>query len=67
MKEFSRGCNNIKFNTIGLLNKIFEYLILPKDRYYYDQKVVANLISIAYIENKFTISMNTEIDYVIYF
>lgn len=65
-REFSAGGNDIQFDTMGSLNKVFEYLPLPKDGYYHDQKAVANLISMARAADEFTIKMNTEVDDAIY-
>lgn len=50
---------------MGQLQKIFDYLPLPKDGYYYDETAVANLLFLGLITKEFTVMMNTKIDDVI--
>ena len=51
---------------VGSLNKVLEHLPLPKHGYYYDENVVANLLSLGRIADEFRVSMDTDIEDAIY-
>ena len=65
-KIFSTGGDSIQFTQKGQLHKIFHHLPLPKDGYIYDERAVANLLSLGHITKEFTVIMNTKIDDAIY-
>ena len=56
----------MQLNEIGLLKKVFKHLPLPKDGYYYDKNMIANLLSLGKIANKFRVVMDTDINDAIY-
>ena len=56
----------MELNEIGLLKKVFEHLPLPKNGYYYDKNMIANLLSLGKVANKFRVVMDTDIDDAIY-
>ena len=52
IKELNRpykvacGGLDMQLNKIGSLKKVFEHLPLPKNGYYYDKNMIANLLSL---------------------
>ena len=65
-KRVACGGNDIEIHELGCLKKALQHLPLPKDGYYYDKNVVANLLSLGKIANEFRVVMYTEIDDAIY-
>ena len=61
-KKVACGGNNINIRELGSLKKALDHLPLPKDGYYYNKNVVANLLSLGRIANKFRVVMDTNID-----
>ena len=51
---------------LASLSKALCHLPLPKQGYYYNQNVIANLLSLGKIADEFTVVMNTAIDDAIY-
>ena len=61
-KKVACGGNDINVHKLGPLKKALDYLLLPKNRYYYDENVVANLLSLGRIANEFKVVMDTDIE-----
>lgn len=53
-------------NIIGSLKKVFDHQTLPKDGYYYNKNVIANLLSLGRIANEFRVVIDTDIGYIMY-
>ena len=72
IKELNRpykvACGRLvmQLNEIGSLKKVFEHLPLPKNGYYSDENMIANLLSLEKIANEFRVVMDTDIDNAIY-
>ena len=65
-KKIACGGNDIEIHELGCLKKALQHLPLPKDGYYYDENVVANLLFLGKIANEFRVVMDTDIDNAIY-
>lgn len=51
---------------IGSLKRVFKHLPLPKDSYYYNKNMIANVLSLGRIRNECGVVMDTDIDDAIY-
>ena len=59
-KLITCGRANMDIPEMGSLNKVLEHLPLPKHGYYYDENIVANLLSLGIIANKFCVLMDID-------
>jgi len=65
-KQVSCGGSDMNITRMGSLSKALEDLPLPRDGYLFDEGIVANLLSLGKIADKFRVVMDTDIDDAIY-